>query len=256
MRLLSLLLACTEPDPGPAGPEDSAPVASPDWTGPPTLGAAEVAAEAQAALDVGLPDPDHLIYWLGWLFEQGIEGECPHMEGTYAMLSTFSGCLSGTGWFFAGLTLFETVEDGWELTGDGYAVDPQGEPFLLAGYVRSYRYEDGWAARYGGMWGYTGADGWVAAVPDLVLETSEEAGVVRLEGGYGPGDAAVYFDDVSVGETLGGRMGVRDPGGGWYWFEVGTDGCGEVDWYGEALGEACVDLRGAVEDLQARMAGS
>lgn len=258
MRLL-ILLGCAG---APAPPEESG--AAPTGTDPtdftwtqaePSLDAVQVGAALQTAIDAGLPDPGSLLDWFQWALEQGDPNGCPYVPEPYALGESFAGCVSSSGWRYAGLTHYETVADGFEMTGDASLTDPAGLPFPCAGYVRSYRTGDDWLLRFGGQWGYPSADGWVAAVPDLTLDLSGGAGGdVTLVGGFGPSGAAMYFDEVRVDDE--GHHGVlrqRDVSGGWYTLVLDPDGCGPVDWYGAELGEACVDLRPAVADLLGRL---
>ena len=71
-------------------------------------------------------------------------------------------------------------------------------------------------------------------------------------GGGGIGGAALYFKEVNFDESIcsgspvSGVMMYRQPGGGWYAFELAEDcsGCGQVIWNEDTdLGSACVDFK-------------
>ncbi len=258
MRLL-ILLGCAAPAADTPVAEDSgvSTTTDPGWTAPEAAWSAdEVAAALQGAVDADLPDPHLFFDWFQWALDQGDEpGGCPNVPRPFVLSESFAGCVSASGWRYAGLTFYEMLDTGYELTGDATIADPAGQPFRSAGYIRSYRTGSDWQLRFGGWWGYPDAAGWVAAVPDMALEMSGgAAGDVHISGGYGPSGVAIYFDAVVVDdEGHHGALRLRDPSGGWYDLALDPDGCGTVDWYGEARGEACVDLRPAAADLLGRL---
>lgn len=243
-------------------PADSAPGETGDsagwqWdVGEPAWTAAQVAEHVDLALSVGLPDPPLLLDWYDRSLAEGDVGQCPKVRD-HSLGEAFGGCLSSSGWVYAGISMWYASEtgEGWEMDGDCYMRDPQGNWFFCDGRLGWEGDGTGaWEVTVAGMWGYPLASGWVASQPDAALWMAWDGHTLSLDGGWEVDGDSVFFAGVTV--TAGGATGIvelRDPSGAWYLLSLDGGTCGEVSWDGASLGEGCIDLPGAAADLVARM---
>lgn len=259
LGLLTLLIACEAPnaqDPTGAdtGADTSAPAtaALPD----PSWDSAGVAAQINAGLALGLPDPSTLLAEFKTMFA-GVEAGCPMATG-YSLEELVGWCVTTSGWLYAGVSGLEPGEgeDFW-LMGDCYIIDPEGQTFTCAGELERETTGDGWALKLTGQWGFDGSDTpWVAVTPGVALWETLDGDGLHLDGGYGPGEIDLFFEDVVMADGCAtGVVWLRDPAGSWYTLTLADtcDGCGEVQYGDEALGQACIDLAPAMTELSSRM---
>lgn len=240
-----------------SGPADTADSAGWQWDpGEAAWTAAQVGERVDAALSVGLPDPPLLLDWYDRSIEEGDVGMCPKVRD-HSMGEAFGGCLSNSGWIYAGISMWYASEtgEGWEMDGDCYMRDPQGNWFYCDGVIGWEGDGAGaWEITVAGLWGYDLADGWVAAQPDAAVWMAWDGGTLTLDGGWSAEGQAVYFAGVSVtAEGATGDVQLRDPSGAWYTLTLDGGSCGDVRWDDASLGEGCVDLPAAAADLVARM---
>lgn len=273
MILALVALACAPREPGESGgARDTGADPSDTSTGPtdtgtpwepaaPSWDAAGVAEHLDAALSPGLPDPASLIAAFEAIVAAGGTEGCPNYHDLN-MNAPINGCVAPSGYLYAGLVMYAPTEgatDSFELSGDAYVNDPQQRTFQLAGKIVQAVDDAAWSLEWDGTWGYPGADGWLIGVPSAALLVTHDGDGTTLRGGYGVGEDAAYFHDVTVDGAGAptGALGLRDPAGSWYTltFAGSADGCGTVEYAGAALGEACVPLGAVTADLVSRMPG-
>lgn len=264
LTLILSLLACSPPgssaddSAAPAPTDDSAPVAEADLPDP-AWNAEEVGSLIRQPLNEGLPDPTSLLASFEGMFV-GADPDCPTMEGDFSMTLMVSYCLSDTGYLFAGVSGLEAddevLTDFW-LMGDCYITDADGLTYTCAGELERVTTDDGWELKMTGIWGYEASPTpWIARVPSMALWETRDADGVHINGSYGTGETYMYFDEVTVVDDCPtGAVWLRDPQGAWYVlsFSDACDGCGEVTYGDETLGEACVNMAPAANALAVRM---
>ena len=248
-----LALACsTERPPGDSGAGEAAWV---DEPGTPTWSAEDVEAAFATALAKGIPEPLLARDTFISLLNEG-DDHCPG-AGIYSLNLSFVGCLSETGWLFAGHSEYTLLDDGFALLGDCYFVDPAGQYFIGAGELESEVTDDGWTATISGTWGYPDAVDWMAGTPEVVLDLSDSADRIRMAGGWTLDGVSVWFDEVVADPAVcdgvpTGVMRVRDDDGRWFILDPGEGcgPCGALSYDGAELGtEACVDLSSPLATL-------
>lgn len=223
----------------------------------PTWDADGVTEQLAALPALGLPDPGTLleIFQGMWV---GADPDCPHIGGSYSLVESFGGCETDDGYTFGGVSIYDPGEDGdfW-LLGDCFIVDDQDRTFYASGEIDLVSTDEGWTSKLTGIWGYPGAESpWASLVPGLALWLSRDLDGVHLGGSYGLGDLHLFFDEVNVADGCPtGTVWLRDPQGSWYLLSLDEDcsGCGELTYGDVVLGEACVDLASATEDLADRV---
>lgn len=257
MTAISLLLAGCAGAP-PADVETGTPspgwdTASPWTLHAPELDAAAVGERIDAVLANGLPDSPALMASFDALIAVGETG-CG--GGGRNMQYPMAGCYTASGWLIGGLIYYEQTENGsYTAQGDLFGIDPEANRWVGAGdLVYTVRGEADWQFVVSGTWGYVHDTGWPGAQPSLSMTLDTTPELTTLEGGYMPGGDAVYFSAVSVDPdgTTTGDLSLRDPLGDWYTVALGPDGCGPVTWGEDALGETCVSLAPAVDELLSR----
>lgn len=230
-----------------------APLPDPSWD------AAAVGQTLDTTLAVGLPDPTGILdaFKATW---EGSDGRCPPRMGDYNMVLYVATCTAGTGWTFAGVSIYQPAggPDFWML-GDGWVKDPQGNTFILAGEIERETTEAGWEASVRGTWTYPAAEAdWLVGTTGAALWMVADADGLHLDGGYAQAGVDVSFESVTVSDTCtSGVVWLHDPAGAWYTVDLGDDcdACGEVAYAGEPLGQVCLDLATPAADLLTRMEG-
>jgi len=239
---------------------------APSWT------ADQVADAIAEALAPGLPDAGHPVQTYLALMARG-DDDCPGHD-TQLTKAVIHGCESQDGTWFEGISEYESGPvDGIEgaereaLGGDFQIIDPSGGRLVAGGYAASTAYEtaDGtdWQMVLSGSWLSTPSDTALDTENSLLLEaTVDHAGVLTLAGSWGAGGHHLYFEalvfDPGCEAHPTGQLQVREPAGSWYTVALSDPclGCGPVTWGdGQDLGEVCVDLRQAGQDLAARVVG-
>jgi len=242
--------------------EGSNPEAEPQWS------VEEVVEGMSAGLVHGLPDPySPRDAFLGMFV--GRDGQCPSDSG-FNLSGSFNGCLSSTGYRFAGTSAYEgptTPQKGpFHLIGDFYIIDSQDQWFRGGGELLVDRVTGPgvWPklvdASLLGSWSYDGDNGWLGGSSTLAVwirsESQHTSWTLELDGSFGFGEHYLVFEDLlfdsaDCGGHPTGRLGVRGVDGSWYHLDFGEacTGCGEV-WSGTtALGEGCLDIRDLGESL-------
>jgi hypothetical protein len=103
-----------------------------------------------------------------------------------------------------------------------------------------------------GTFSYPGATGWLeqGASSGLAVYGShvESAWEMEFLGGVGDNGYYLFFDAVKVSSSPCGHhtgsFGLRDPNGGWYWWDKTTDcdECGALSFNDENMGTLCLDM--------------
>ena len=208
-------------------------------------------------------------------------GESEDIEGYGGVWATVIGesCTADTGYTFLGLSLFyeELVFAGEKLgkTGTlatedrwGYSMvasyeltDPEGFSFIGGGSsIHSWaQQEDGaiaWNSFIGGTFSYSPAGGWMGDGIDasLFMDGSLVDGrrIANMQGGVGYSGADISFEALTYDSDVGypvGTFRLRDATNYWFSIELGEGGCGPMTWRHLNLGEQCVDIVPAIEQL-------
>ena len=192
---------------------------------------------------------------------QGAGFECPDLQG-----NSFGhqDCVSEQGYHFYGLAFYG---DGTEVWGEeGYhcemqasfeLTNPEGQTFIAGGGfgyegIRDSEGGSSWMAFIQGTFSFPGATGWLregASSALLIVGTHKyDDWEIEMSGGVGDKDYYLYFQDVNV--TSGscghhtGSIGLRDPNGGWYWWEKtdSCEDCGELFFNSQEMGTLCLDM--------------
>lgn len=263
LGLTLALLACHDAGKETADSAGGAPVETAD-TGSsfaplpdPTYTGQQVGDVLNMSLTLGLPDPSSLLATFQGMFA-GSDADCPTIDGDYSMTLYVAYCNSDAGWTYQGVSGFEPGNgaDFW-LMGDCYITDADGHTYTCAGELERTTTDDGFELKMTGIWGYEASPTpWIAKVPSMALWESKDADGVHLDGSYGSGETYMYFDEVTVADGCPtGAVWLRDPAGSWYVLTFGEscDGCGEVTYGDEDLGEACINMATPAESLSVRM---
>ncbi len=224
------------------------------------LAAEEVGSQLQALLDVGLPDPLTLRQVFTSLFEFA-DDDCPGAGG-YALPGDYDGCVTESGWTFAGVSTLVEDADTMHLWNDCLIEDGEGHLWTGGGHAIWSRGDGAVGLSIDGTFGFTGYTGWVGAVPSANLTAfggeREDGWWLVLDGGLSYGDEALWFSELIFDPALCGERGsgaaMWRGVDGWYTVTF-TDcsGCGTVTFEtGELLdGQACVSVPAA--DLLGRL---
>jgi hypothetical protein len=262
--LLADLLVCLES--GEEAEDTDTENADPEWT------ASDVETAIGAALAHGFPDPytprDAYISMFS-----GRDNQCP-ADSDYSLNGSFNGCVSSTGYLFAGTSDYEGPLAGQKgpfyLVGDCYIVDDADQWFVGGGDLKVERasgpgtWPEVVTGTLMGSWSYDGSSGWLGEGSTQSLWITSESQIstweLELNGGFSTGAhhvsfSGLRFDSASCGGHATGTLSVRSPVGQWYDldFGAGCDGCGTTTWQGQEIGEACVDLRDHAEALHETM---
>ena len=218
----------------------------------PSMSADEAAAALSAALG-SPPDSTETTAAYRMLMAQGDE-YCPGNEYYITDIHLY-GCDSSTGYHFAGISdwLEEEVDAGLNawlegVAGDFWIVTPDGELFEAGGHSVYISGDTFWMRELAGSWLWQGGDPWIASgfSGSLIIE-EEYARGIRMSGGAQIQGVSWSATELMLpaGCDYGpvGRLGLRDPGGGWYTmvFED-CEPCATVMFEETELGEACVDF--------------
>jgi len=222
----------------------------------------DVESAIEAALAHGFPDPYTPRNAYISMFS-GRDNQCPADSG-YNLNGSFNGCLSSTGYLFAGTSDYEGPLAGqkgpFHLVGDCYIVDDADQWFVGGGDLRVERdsgpgtWPEVVTGTLMGSWSFDGSSGWLGEGSTQSLWITSESQVstweLELNGGFSTGAhhvsfSGLRFDSASCGGHAAGTLSVRSPTGQWVdlAFGAGCDGCGLATWQGREIGEACVDLR-------------
>lgn len=220
----------------------------------------------------GFPEPFTLRkHYLSFL-EEGDE-DCPVL-----MDAAFSpqDCTSQSGTHFYGLAFYQEHDRIQDQPGYLFAMQASfelrrpGEGSFSAGGGFGYEVlappnePTVWMAFVQGSFEYAHAPGWLGegVTSGLAIRGSHDGPDYRMniEGGSGQEETYIFWDSVDVdsqvcdGHPLG-RIGARGPGPAWTWWTLDErcNGCGDVEYKGESLGEFCLDLRGELDSIAEQM---
>jgi len=274
MFALVILIACgAAPNPGGGASSDSGdPFA--DWAPPPVddtrAAAVWSVAEAEAALGAlarrPLPAPRVARDAYFALMAQG-DAACP--GDPLQLMDTrvpLEGCTAASGVRFAGISRWlsgSAVEGSTDpasflLYGDMHITDREGDSLVVGGFARLQVTTSNGRQMYSGevtgSWVQDNGPEWLG--PGL----SGTLTMNHFSGGGGPTDAVVagglhtpdgtaYFESLafspSCGGAASGAIGVRDPSGGWWHYDLSAEsctGCGALWYEADAPIRSCVDV--------------
>ncbi len=222
----------------------------------PTWSAEEVQIELDALLGLGVPDAGTIFAAWRSMFA-GADPGCPGGDG-YDVTSTASGCVSETGWLYAGqATYSEFLTEAGRSTvlgSDAYIISPDSGTMIGGGTVGlsliSEGGEDGWWMEMLGSFGLDSSPSpWLSQTPSLAMYFTGhvESGATSLTmlGGWSLGGRAVYLDvDLDSGcAGLSGTVQLWDPSGPWHVLALDCGSCGQLTYAGELeAAEICLDL--------------
>jgi hypothetical protein len=244
------------------------------------MSADEALAAVPVGLQNGLPDPLGAVGTYLAMMGEG-DDTCPG-PGDQLIDSQvpLSGCSSGSGYEYAGVSIYLTggdlipdgdpSQDAVLLGGDFSIADPAGNTLEIGGQVvwSSVVSDSGTDANadISGTLRYPGGDPWLAAGVSSVLRiqvhvptTGEPS--LALHGGLGTEGVDLWFEKLEMSEkvcpTLApqGVLSVRDPSGAWWSLDYGTacDGCGTLSFPGQEDQPACLDLTSLIAPAAAMM---
>lgn len=272
-----LLLACVEPSPdvevdsGAPMPRFDNPTAAPTWT------PEQAAAELQAALDLGLPEPWGFRQHYRDLLDLG-DPECPGTE-EYITDTHLLGCTAESGTWYAGITEYHdavverdgVVAHSRILIGDIEIVDPEGREFGLGGHVAENASVDEATGSiyYNELKGtmlYEGGEDWFVEPVSGLLGVSlkllnDGAPTLLIDGSVQYFGRSLDFREFSAtraeacGLALAGEVSIRDPGGAWHTLRLTEDcgACGPLSFPGVAeAAEVCVDVEPVLQRVAAQ----
>lgn len=241
---------------------------APEWT------AAEVEAQLQEVLSVGLPGPATPRDLYLELMAAGDE-YCP--GDPYQLVDThLQGCTASTGVWYAGIS--EWLEehedivydkgsftlDLWALIGDFEIVDAEGRQFQCGGHVAAWTGSTDlkrfWGGEVSGTWLGEGHEGWLSEGTSAYLKYEgvafgDHERTLTAEGGVTWLGTSVNLEQLVFTESCpahpGGVISVRDPVGSWHRLALTEcQPCAEVVFAeDEVLGEACLDFGGVAEGI-------
>lgn len=216
---------------------------------PASRDATETTLALQGALSGPLAEPFVLV---GAYLETLGHGspDCPLLDGV-SMLVDHSGCDTPEGWNFAGFSGFEERRSG------GYRLDlstdleirrPDGTRFAASGRL-SVRIAGSGQILFAARGDYVDearadllGQGWR---PYFLLEVASD-GTGTLDGPLHLHGEDLAFESVSFGPSCpagAGRLGLRDPAGGWWWTTLDCSGCGTLIYEDDTdSSEICLDL--------------
>jgi len=240
----------------------------PSIVAPPSLTAAEVEALFDQLLLPGLPSVyDYTDAWCA-LVDEGRDSWCPGgSNDSYSVSHGIKGCVSQSGYHFAGPMLYEVIhEDDREaliFSADGYITNPDGHRFTAGGNVsvEADRTEEGWAwfTDLNGMWSYAPANGWLSSGVSAYLrcEGLSAGGSHEAEctGGYSLDDvdASLYMQHLRLSSSCPqgeGELLLRDGDGAWYSLALSCGDCGQLSSESdESMGTICPELSALADFL-------
>jgi hypothetical protein len=141
-----------------------------------------------------------------------------------------------------------STSDGWHFLGNGTyeeRTDDAGRAFFMDIAAYTIKRADG-STFSGAPWLVDGMSGG--------LDTMADGVETELSGGVLVGKTSVFYEDLLLddsAEVVGGRVGLRDPSGDWWWLRPGPGGCGPVSLADHDLAEACLDLAALKTSLEA-----
>ena len=233
---------------------------------------AHLESSLQAYWERGFPEPFTLReYYLDFLKDG--DSDCPVL-----MDVAFSpqDCISSSGTHFYGLAFYQEQDRVQNQPGQLFAMQasfelqrPGEEPFVAGG---GFGFEvlavpdepTDWMSFVQGSFQYPDASGWLAegVTAGLAIRGSHEGSHYRMniEGGSGQDETYVFWDSVELDSRICnghpvGRIGTRVPGSSWVWWTLDDqcNGCGDVEYGGDSMGEFCMDLRGNLESVADQM---
>jgi hypothetical protein len=211
--------------------------------------------EEQLAAMLGQGVPDPFTIFRGWqsMFV-GSDALCPGGDG-YDIRSTASGCISESGWLYAGMGAYEELEEEGEqitwLSADGYVISPDSGTLVGGGTilqaVATGTAGPAWRVVMEGTFGLdTSPSVWFSQTPAMAIYAVGAArGDLRFFGGWQMGGQAIYLDiDIASScEGATGRLKLQEPSGEWHAVVLDCGDCGDLRYAeGPVAGDTCVDL--------------
>jgi len=252
-----MLLACRDPvEKTAVSPVDTAPWAPEAAT--PVWDLSQATEAIQQTLLLGIPEPRTILLAYQQLLDQEGSDTCPGPE--YTFTQPFEGCISETGYQFAGNASYQSMEgNGFLLHGDCTITSPEGIVFQCGGQISWFYSSSGPVqAESTGTWGAANLDGWLGEIPGMALWVDGDAQGMQMDGGYTLGQTALYFDTFysTASCITSGSIRIRDSAGVWYSLDFADtcDGCGTL-YQGENSAPACINIQQPLLDLENRLRG-
>ncbi|MDG1484329.1 MAG: hypothetical protein P8R54_32350 [Myxococcota bacterium] len=223
---------------------------TPAWT------AAEAVSAIEALFAMGFTGPMEL---RAAYLERMSHGDelCPGSDVEISD-SFVTGCTASSGYYFAGVSVYETMEwegensDVWAIGGDFEIQAPDGSQMLVGGHSFAL-YEDLQTQWFGGditgSWSIDGAEGWLGeGISAMLLVNGMPSTSLDVTGGLGVGDTALFFPGLMWNDLdcpPAGEVQVRDSSGHWFDLLLPDDctGCGTLHYESNGTVEdVCVDF--------------
>ena len=171
--------------------------------------------------------------------------------------SFVTGCTASTGYYFAGVAIYETQyskEENfqmWAIGGDFEIKAPTGEQMLVGGHsVRVEGVQNNFFnGDITGSWSLDGAGGWLGeGISAMLILDSMSYNELTIYGGLTVGSTALYFPHLhweSLECSPSGEIQVRDQAGHWFDLFLADDcsGCGTMTYDAHGMSEeVCIDF--------------
>ncbi len=168
-------------------------------------------------------------------------------------------CSTSDGWHFLGNGTYEERTDD---AGRAFFMDiaaytitrADGSTFSGSGGFVVQAEPEGWSGLVAGTWSDSAGAPWLVDGMSGGLDTMADGVETELSGGVLVGKTSMFYEDLLLddsAEVVGGRVGLRDPSGDWWWLRPGPGGCGPVSLADHDLAEACLDLAALKTSLEA-----
>lgn len=209
-------------------------------------------------LEIGLPNVYVLFGHFQTLYDEGGNTDCPGTNYNFDSPDVQdNGCMTENGYFFGGAAEVVFDNEGWSFSCDCRIDTPDGRSFEGAGNILRFNQNtNGVDEQYDDIRGTfltNFGPEWLQLLPSSVLGINQSSGIL-ISGGYTLEGTSVYFNNISFDdcEYGFGRLDVRDPSGGWWYFER-SDDCSEegtLSFNSEVIAEkARKDLRPLLAEI-------
>ena len=218
--------------------------------------------EVIAILSRGLPNPFEARAEYMSALQTGRDNNCPGQG--YSVVTSFNGCNSNNGWFFAGYTEYtgggdQSVDESFHLLADFRFRDSDLRWFIGGGQLRYEPLGGGsWNGSITGTWAYDNGLPWMHGEGSgAVLTYSVTNGAswkIEVDGSINADGEYLRLRQVSLESNrcngdVDGEIELRAASGYWYLMTLSC-GCGQLSFAGgESLESGCVELSSHLQSI-------
>ena len=178
-----------------------------------------------ALIEIGLPNVHEAFEQYQMLYDEGGTLDCPGDGYNFNSSDVQdNGCTAENDFFFNGAAEVRYEQGGWSFGCDCRIDAPDGRKFEGAGNIVQYNSGQGDSEETfydirGTFLSNFGPE-WLQMRPSSVISIYD-GDIFQIEGGYTLDGTSVYFNQMNFDtcEYGTGRLDVRDPSGGWWYFE-------------------------------------